>query len=190
MTDQSAETDRRLADLMRSAQQGDRAAYERLLRDVTPLVRRAVRGRCPSLAPVDVEDVVQDVLLSLHVVRATYDPTRRFLPWLMAIAHHRTVDGTRRHARRSAHETAVEHLPETFADDGSNTIEGAYGDPEALRSAVKALPQGQRTAVEMLKFRELSLKEASAASGTSVGALKVAVHRAIKTLRQALKAEG
>ena len=48
------------------------------------------------------------------------------------------------------------------------------------------LPPGQRQAVELLRLKEMSLKEASAASGQSVGALKVAMHRAGKSLREIL----
>ena len=53
-----------------------------------------------------------------------------------------------------------------------------------------ALPRGQREAIEMLKLREMSLKEASAASGTSIAALKVAAHRGMKALRKALTVGG
>jgi RNA polymerase sigma-70 factor (ECF subfamily) len=67
---------------------------------------------------------------------------------------------------------------------------GRYGDPQALTQAMEQLPPGQRQAVELLKLREMSLKEAAAASGTSVGALKVAVHRGIAALRKALGAKG
>jgi RNA polymerase sigma-70 factor (ECF subfamily) len=52
-----------------------------------------------------------------------------------------------------------------------------------LDRALETLPAGQRTAVELLKLREMSLKEASEASGMSVAALKVAMHRALKSLR-------
>jgi RNA polymerase sigma-70 factor (ECF subfamily) len=51
---------------------------------------------------------------------------------------------------------------------------------------VRALPEGQREAIELLKLEELSLKEAAAVSGTSVGALKVATHRALRALRRTL----
>jgi RNA polymerase sigma-70 factor (ECF subfamily) len=57
-----------------------------------------------------------------------------------------------------------------------------------LRSAIAALPVGQRQAIEMLRLEELSLKEASAMSGQSETALKVAVHRAVKRLRALLQA--
>ena len=42
----------------------------------------------------------------------------------------------------------------------------------------------------MLKLREMSLKEAASASGTSIGALKVSVHRAMTTLRKVLTKSG
>ena len=52
---------------------------------------------------------------------------------------------------------------------------------------MQALPPGQRQAVELLKLQEMSLKEASSVSGLSVAALKVATHRAVKTLRGLLR---
>lgn len=187
---QPGSTGEHLALLMQQAQAGNSAAYAELLREITPLLRGEIRRRRRFLPPQDLEDVVQDVLLSLHVVRATYDPARPFLPWLMAIAHNRMVDGIRRQVRRSANEVAVDAPPETFAGDATNSPAEAYGDPEALRLALQRLPQGQRTAIEMVKLREMSLKEASAASGMSVAALKVAVHRGVAALRRALNAEG
>ena len=186
----AGDTDQRLAQLMRSAQEGQSAAYAALLVELVPLLRRQIRRRRQYLPSQDVEDLVQDVLLSLHVVRATYDPERPFLPWLMAITRNRIVDGTRRQIRRSANEVAVEHVPETFLGDAANSIDETYGDPEALRRAMQRLPKGQRTAIETVKLREMSLKEASTATGMSVPALKVAVHRGIGALRKALNAEG
>lgn len=184
-----AESDRSLADLMRLAQEGNASAYARLLREITPILRAAVRQRRAFLQPHDVDDLVQNVLLALHSVRATYDPFRPFLPWLMAIARNQIADGARRYARRAANETIVEQVPETFSGDGTNSYDEVYGDPEALRAAIGTLPSGQRTAIEMLKLKEMTLKEAAAASGMSVAALKVAVHRAVQALRRTLGAE-
>ena len=64
---------------------------------------------------------------------------------------------------------------------------GTFGDPDALAQAIQALPPGQRQAVELLKLRELSLKEASALTGLSIGALKLATHRAVASLRRTLR---
>ena len=174
---------------MRAAQEGDTACYERLLELLTPLVRRVVRRRRSFLRADEIEDLVQDVLLSIHAVRATYDPARPFTPWALTIIRNRLADGARRYARVAAHEVAVDDLDVTFFATGANTPDDSYGDPEALRQAIASLPDGQRQAVELLKLQEMSLKDASAATGASVGALKVATHRAIASLRRALRGE-
>ena len=187
MMDARTPDDERLGRLMRAAQAGDSAAYLLLLQEVTPRIRQVVSRRRGSAAVADVEDLVQDVLLSVHVARASYDPGRPFLPWLLAIARNRLADGARRHARRSAHEIQVDDLDVTFAEVETNIRVGAEEAPD-LRKAIRALPRGQREAIELLKLRELSLKEAAAATGASITALKVATHRAMATLRRKLTA--
>ena len=72
-----------LADLMRAAQDGERPAYAVLLREVLPLLQRLVHSRLRFLQAADREDLVQDILLSVHAARATYDPGRPFVPWLV-----------------------------------------------------------------------------------------------------------
>ena len=190
--DDAPATDEHLSRLMARAQQGDNEAYVTLLRTLAPWIRRTVRGRRGFLGDQDVEDVVQDALLSIHAVRATYDPARPLMPWLSAIVRHRLADAGRRHVRHTAHEVHVDDLDVTFQSATANGCEETSGDPEALARAIQALPRRQREAVELLKLRELSLKEASAATGTTVGALKVATHRAMMSLHRMLRgiAEG
>ena len=179
------EHDQQLSSLMRKAQDGNQAAYASLLREVLPILKRVVQARLGFLPVMDREDLVQDILMSLHAARATYDPARPFKPWLMTISHNRMVDQARRNSRRTANEVAVDEYPADVADAG--TAADRYGDPEELRRAIRVLPKGQRSVVELLKLREMSLKEASQATGMSVSALKVSVHRAIKTLRTSLQ---
>lgn len=171
---------------MRAAQQGDAKAYAALLNTITPKLRQIIRNQRKFLQPADIEDLVQDVLLSLHSVLGTYDPERPFMPWLLSITYNRLADAGRRHARRGAHEVQVEFPEVTFSHVPANPKSERYGDPEALRHAIRALPPGQRDAIEMLKLREMPLKEVAARSATSVGALKVSVHRAMITLRKVL----
>lgn len=166
---------------MAAAQAGERLAYERLLREILPFVRAIVRRQCRHDA--DVEEMVQETLLTVHRVRHTYDPARPFCPWLAAIASRRAVDGLRRRTRLARHESADSQAVETFEAPGANTeLEAVYA-MEEVRALLQRLPARQREAVEMLKLRELSLAEASAASGQSIGALKVNAHRALKSLR-------
>ncbi|KAI3610944.1 hypothetical protein D8I24_0388 (plasmid) [Cupriavidus necator H850] len=132
---------------------------------------------------------MQDVLLTIHAVRHTYDPARPFGPWLVAIARRRIIDSLRRRARTSARETPLDTEPETISDPGANLQEMAL-DARAVRDTVDCLPAGQREALRMLKLEEMSLKEAAVASGMSVVALKVATHRALKTLRKLFESQG
>ncbi|HYQ93727.1 MAG TPA: sigma-70 family RNA polymerase sigma factor [Burkholderiales bacterium] len=165
---------------MARAQEGDREAYRRLLEEITPYLRslaaRLIRNRS------DVEDAVQDTLLTVHAVRHTYDPMRPFGPWLVAIARRRIIDGLRRRGRAALRETPLEAEHETFAGPEANFHEAA-SNGRALREALEGLPPGQRDAIRMLKLEEMSLKEAAAASGMSITALKVATHRGLKRLR-------
>src|SRR6266853_4715822 len=168
---------------MARAQACDRDAYRRLLEDVTPYLRSIAARHLRNSG--DIEDTVQEVLLTVHAVRHTYDPARPFGPWLVAIANRRVVDGLRRQGRSRAREVALETEHETFAAPQAN-VAAAASDGRVLRDAVAQLPPGQRDAIRMLKLREMSLKEAAAASGMTVAALKVATHRALKSLRKML----
>ena len=171
---------------MRRAQDGDRAAYRRLLTGVTPFLR-ALAARFLSNRH-DAEDAVQDILMTVHEVRHTYDPDRPFKPWLAGVARHRLMDRLRGKIRIDEREVALTLEHETFAAAEANTESGALDGP-ALLAALGTLPKGQQQAIELTKLKELSLKEASVASGMSVAALKVATHRGLAALRRILNRE-
>lgn len=178
------EREERWRAFMRSAQDGDRVAYAKLLSELLPMLRRLVNQRWPNVH--DDEDIVQEILVSLHTVRHTYDRSRPFMPWILTIASRRIADAARRRYAKSAWETTVETMPETFPFSDARTGQEASDDQEALRKALASLSEGQREAIELLKIKGLSLEEASLKTGKSVASLKVSVHRAIKSMRQAL----
>lgn len=183
------EEGRRLATLMRAAHKGDYSAYREFLLIIRPLIRGVIRRRRSFLQAHDVEDLVQEVLVALHSAHTSYDPDRPFLPWLVAITRNRLADHARRHIRRSQAEVPVEYLSEaSLAEVPAYMDTDLHGDLQALGLAINNLPPGQRQAIHLLKLREASLKEASRLTGMSVSALKVAVHRAMKSLRTALNA--
>jgi RNA polymerase sigma-70 factor (ECF subfamily) len=168
---------------MMRAQDGDGRAYGSLMHAISPYLRHLARRT--GLMPGDVEDAVQDVLLTIHTVRHTYDPARPFAPWLVAIARNRFIDRLRRLSRLARRETGLSEAHETVAAAETNHVER---DSEArrLHAAIQELPPAQRQAIEMTRLQELSLKEASAKSGQSETAIKVSVHRAVKRLRRIL----
>lgn len=172
------------AALMAAAQRGDTAAYRALLLAVTPYVR-ALAARAFA-RPADVEDAVQDILLTLHETRALYDPARPFKPWLAAIARRRVIDRMRRLQRSRLREVVIGPEHETFTQDAANQ-DGMALDAEALDIALASLPEGQRLAIRRLKLQEQSLRQVEAETGMSVAALKVATHRAMKRLRLLLR---
>lgn len=167
--------------LMAYAQAGDQEAYRRLLREIAPYVRSLVVKS--QRASADIEDTVQDVLLTVHAVRHTYDPARPFGPWLVAIAKRRITDRMRRQGRTTARETPLADDDETFAAPETNYDERAATE-HALHTAIERLPQRQRDAIRLLKLQQMSLRQAAQTTGMSVAALKVATHRAMKSLRR------
>jgi RNA polymerase sigma factor (sigma-70 family) len=176
--------DEELGRLLTAAQDGDGNAYAAFLRAAVPRVRAIGRGKLARAA--DLDDFVQDTLLALHQSRATYQPGRPVDPWLGAIARNRLADALRRTYRR--------RVVETEYDEGQAALVAqpeADGPPAiALGPLLSQLPERQRLAIDMLKVQGLSLREASDASGVSIGALKVAVHRGIAGLRQLLGKDG
>jgi RNA polymerase sigma-70 factor (ECF subfamily) len=121
----------------------------------------------------------------MHAIRRTYDPTRPFTPWLAAIVHRRAIDRLRQQGRARARDAALMAESETFADPPANSAETS-SSVRALHQAVESLPPGQRQAVTLLKLQEMSLKQAAEATGMSITALKVAMHRALRNLRRML----
>lgn len=169
---------------MIAAQGGDERAYERLLLDLLPYLRRQVASRV--VEPSERDDVVQNVFVSLHRARHTYRSERPFGPWLRAVVRNACVDWMRARGRRSWREPDrdVESLP------GPAEAAPLPGRPEPLspelEAALASLPAKQREAVRLLQIEGLSVAEAAARVGVRPGALKVRAHRGYRALRALL----
>ena len=172
---------------MAAAQAGDRGAYEALLRDCVPLIKAVAGGQ--GVPPDRRDDVVQDVLLTIHRARQTYDPARSFTAWLRVIAERRAIDLLRQLRRHGAREFHAPLAFEAYADESADPTRGVEQTEASGRvsEALAMLPPRQREAVEVLVLNEQSLTEAAAATRSTKGALKVNLHRALKTLREKLE---
>lgn len=177
------ERERRWRHWMTAAQAGDAVAYDALLRELLPHVRGLVHRRL--FQPEGVDDVVQNVLLSLHRARHTYRPEQPFGPWLRAIARNAVTDQLRARGRRPLELSLEgEGVPEPVADAAPAAPPPL--SPE-LAEALSELPPAQRQAVQLLHLDGLSVAEAAARVGISRGALKVRAHRGYKALRARLE---
>jgi RNA polymerase sigma-70 factor (ECF subfamily) len=167
---------------MAAAQAGDRRAYEKLLADSVALIRAVARRQ--GVAQDQLDDVVQETLLTVHRVRHTYDPARSYDAWLGAIAGRRAIDSLRSRGRRDSRELHDEFALDNHPDrDDASAATESEQRAQRLREAIADLPPGQRQAVEQLGLHERSLSEAAELTGRNTGALKVNLHRALKALR-------
>jgi RNA polymerase sigma-70 factor (ECF subfamily) len=166
--------------LMLRAQQGDQRAYEDLLR-LLAQESRGFLGRRLGWAEWT-EDVVQEVLLTVHRARQTYDPARPFAPWFYAIINSRLIDGLRSRRRVTTRELADD---EALAQHAAPEAEGGRGElREVLARAVARLPRVQREVVSLLKYEDLSVREVASRLGMSEAAVKTTAHRGYKVLRR------
>lgn len=172
---------------MLCAQQGDQRAYEELLRLVAREARSFV-GRRVAWADWT-EDVVQEVLLTVHRTRHTYDPARPFAPWFYAIASSRLIDVLRSRKRVTTREVADEDaIAAQPAPHRDGLAEGPSDVSEALAQAVARLPRVQREVVSLLKYEDLSVREVAARMQMTEGAVKAMAHRGYKVLRRTVGA--
>jgi len=166
-------------ELMTKAQAGDRHAYTLLLRAIVPAIRAIVRRQV--FDPALVEDVIQDVLLTVHRVRHTYDPDCPFLPWLMAITQARAVDALRHHGRTLRRETDTEEALTNVA--AVESVEH-QDEQEELALILNRLPARQRQIVEHIHLQEMTLAQAASRHNLTISAVKSLLHRAITNLRR------
>lgn len=169
---------RRRAQWMAQAQRGDGTAYRALLDEIGPTIARFLSRRVRDRE--DLADAYQDTFLALHRARHTYQPLRPIEPWLFAIARNVAADHGRRRQRRARYEILTDTAPEP-------AVEPEHDLGLQLDTALRALPNRQREALQLLKFQGLSVAEAAARAGTTPGALKVRAHRAYVALKAAFR---
>lgn len=179
----------RLAELMKKAQGGDSHSYRMLLLEIEKMTSRFVKnsfyrfgiGNSDSW-----EDVVQEILLSIHAKRATYDPKQFFLPWFYSIARYKIIDHARRVKTISKFFDLELDLIELEATYSLVESENTQRD---LLNLFECLPQKQRQVIELVKINGLTVAEAATKLGLSQSDIKVTIHRAIKFLQKKLKGE-
>ena len=160
---------------------GDAAAHAELLSRMATLLRRYF-ARKLGASDQDVEDLVQETLLAIHLKRETWDASQPFTAWAYAIARYRLIDIYRR--RRVRRSEPIESAEALFAED--TTDSSAKADVDRLLSE---LPERQRAVLKAVKLDELSTAEVAARTGMSESAVKVSVHRSLKALMRRVRDE-
>jgi RNA polymerase sigma-70 factor (ECF subfamily) len=172
-----------LSELMRLARRGDDEAYRRLLGGVATWLRSVARrglvraGRSTE----DSEDIVQETLLVMHLKRDSWDDSQPLEPWLHAIARHKLIDHLRRVGFRD-HVDIDEHAGTLAAPQPAEA--GASAD---ARQMLASLAERQRVIVEAISIEGRSARDVGQRLGMSEGAVRVALHRALKALAAAYR---
>lgn len=169
----------KLADLFRAGLGGDQTAYAKFLSQITPLLRRMLARK---LASADVEDVVQEILISIHKARHTYDGTRLIMPWLVSIARFRMTDHLRKYYAQMRHQSlGIDDYENILADVTETT-----SNNESIGDILKDVPEREQRILTMMHVEGYTAKETGERLGMKESAVKVAAHRAVKKLRETL----
>jgi RNA polymerase sigma-70 factor (ECF subfamily) len=171
-----------LAALMQRSLNGDTQAYAMLLKETARLLRPYLSRRLYAVSEVD--DVLQEILLSIHKARHTYDGQRPYKPWMYAIANFRLQDHLRAHYADQLHDAEdFSELEEILPDDVTET----GFNYESISIEVEKLPEKQATILRLMHHEGYTSKEVAEKMGMNESAVKVAAHRAYKILRERLE---
>lgn len=168
---------------MTASLSGDGGAYRRLLAALAPFVRSVARARAAGygLDLSDVEDVVQETLLAIHLKRGTWDAGQPVGPWVAAIARNKLIDALRRRGRRVVVpiDDFSDVLPAAEADEGLSP-----GEAEKLVSVLKGR---QHEVVKAISIDGQDIRQTAESLDMSEGAVRVALHRGLATLAKAYR---
>ncbi|MGV3550310.1 sigma-70 family RNA polymerase sigma factor [Rhizobium sp.] len=173
-----ADREEEWAGLLRAALGGDEQAYRRFLVTVTPHLRAMAARRCAQygVSPAEAEDVLQEVLLAVHLKRSTWDMTRPIGPWLSIIVRNKLIDILRRRGRHA--DVPIENVMETLAaDEGPSSLD--VMDAERL---ITRLRPPQDDIVRSISLGGASIRDTAERLKMTEVAVRVALHRALKTL--------
>jgi len=160
---------------MEQSLEGDCAAYNRLLVLLTSALRRAVRARALTVG-LDAEDVVQEVLLALHLKRNTWIRGTPVAPWVAAIARNKLVDAHRRRGRRL--EISIDSVGDTLRSDAGDFDDRSHD----LERGLAGLTDRQRQVLRAVSLEGWTAREAALRLDMTEVAVRVTLHRGLKSL--------
>jgi RNA polymerase sigma-70 factor (ECF subfamily) len=165
--------------LMLASLDADESAHRMLLTKLSQLLRSYFRTQFGRIrqAAADAEDLVQETLISIHTRRHTYDGSQLLTPWVYAIARYRLIDYLRR-TKSSRADVPIEEAETLAAEETSAGTDSSID----LNGLLAQLSPKARQAIQFVKLDGLSVNEAAMRLEMSPSAIKVSVHRGLKTL--------
>lgn len=175
MLKKTAEIEQTLRALFQLSMNGDGVAYESFLSMVTALVRKNLLHLAGKQLPHEVlEELQQEVVLSIHQKKHTYTLDRPLLPWIYAIARYRYIDDYRQKKRLPV---VVEWLDDTVIEND------AQSDSLDWDELLDLLTPHQRELFVKVKVEGQTYAQTAEDLGVSVPSAKVGIHRIMKLLK-------
>ncbi|MGO9946199.1 MAG: sigma-70 family RNA polymerase sigma factor [Steroidobacteraceae bacterium] len=175
----------RLRNLMLRSLAGDASSYHLFLDQLAVHLRSFLRKRLARL-PEEAEDLVQELLWAIHNQRHTYDAKLPLTAWVHAIARYKLIDLLRRRSRIDMLNDSLDEAGELFAAPDREAAEAGYD----IAKLLDQLPDRQRLPIQYVKIEGASVADAAARTGMSVSAVKVGIHRGLKTLAAKIRNNG
>ncbi len=183
----SSDADQRLAELVPLAQAEDAAALQEIIKIVHPMVLRYARARISSGRTPTAEDVAQEICLAVATSVGKYQDTGKpFMAFVYGIAFNKVADAHRALARDKTNPT--DEVPDQeFSGDTPEDAAMVTAGSNRVRALLDLLSDKAREIVVLRVFVGLSAEETAEIVGSTAGAVRVAQHRALATLRRALE---
>lgn len=179
MVDRTRETE--LSRLLRAANTGDASAYRRFLTLLTPHIRAVAlsRAKAAGLSSAEAEDIVQEVLLTIHLKRQTWDGERPVSPWAAAITRNKLIDALRR--RKPGISVPIDDMIHVLPAEEPQVAQQEEG-LHLLSQLIDGLRPPAPEIVRSISLNGASVRDTAQSLQMTEGAVRVALHRAIKTM--------
>lgn len=183
------DADDRLAELVPLAQKGDQRALKEVIQLVHPVVLRYARARIGGGRTPTAEDVAQEVCLAVATSIGKYKDTGRpFMAFVYGIAFNKVTDAHRALSRDKSNPT--EEVPDQeFLGATPEDVAMVEVGSNRVRGLLDLLSEKAREIVVLRVFAGLSAEETAEIIGSTAGAVRVAQHRALATMRKAVEEE-
>lgn len=170
-----------LKELFIKANHGDNKAYKTFLENIEKMAYQYTQGRISEKSHH--QDIVQEILLSIHQSRHTYDPSKPINPWIYAIFHYRTADHLRKTYKNKEDSTDEETFKEI--KDGFNVTKNTESN-ELINKALATLSKKQKEMVILSKIEGFTSAEIALKMNMNINTVKVTIHRSLEKMRKAL----
>jgi RNA polymerase sigma-70 factor (ECF subfamily) len=167
--------------LVEQAKSGQKRAFESLVDQSLP----GLMGFFRYLeVPYDtMDDLVQETYLRAYKSFGSFDPSRRFVSWLLSIGRNVRFDFNQKHKIQPV---AQEETKEESVLPDEENIEKKL----VVERLLDSLPDKDKALIELRIYQDLPFKEIAAMTGESEGALRVRLHRIFQILRGKAQKEG